>query len=1019
MKEPPRVATRSFLLRLHCLVAASFFLVLCAHSQTQLASRLFGGSGSDQPAAIATDPQGNIYVAGATTSPDLPASRGFQPKPAVLPFSISSDGGATFTSSALPGTSQITALAAAADGATIYAATPGGVLRSADGGQSWTATSPGIPVAAQVLAVSPADPNIIYAGATTGFYRSTDGGNHWSLIPSQMSQYGTAIFYQILVDPLQPSTLWVVAANTPQPSGIFTSTDGGDTWTARPLPPLPFSPYSIATSLAIDPKHEGTIYAAGQGIPLFKSTDSGQNWAVQASVFGNVTIDPTDSATLYVVTGFEIDKSIDGGVTFSKTGLQISGVRSMAIDPANPSRLYAAQDQALYTSADAGATWTPTRIHAITQMIATPGRLYVGAQILPQVYLAKFSQDLSQLLWTTYLGGNGYHSVSGLAVDASGNAYVTGLTAATDFPITSGAMQTSGRAFVSKISADGTQLLASTYFGGAATFPRAIAVDRAGAVYLAGSHHGDGLPLTPKAFQSAAPGPCKRPADPGGFQPVSDPGFLARLSTDLSSVGYATYLSGSCGSILFGLQVSDSGVVTGVGGTYSLDFPVTSGAMVATAPGTDESGFLAQISADGGSLLYSTYLGGGFTTEAHAVLTDSAGNWYVVGGGSPTPTPGAAHVTANGFCSLGFGIGPPVPRPPTQGEDAFVTVFNAHSAAPIFTATVGGSCPDEADSIAFDSGGNIWISGATQSLDMPTRALVGGLGEQTGGFLAAFSPTGDALLTSGWTGQPSRLVSVAGRITGTAPAFHHSLLGNQYTLATALATFDAVTAPAVEIDAARSYTGATNGGPGIAPGQLIRIAGLHFGPAQTVAGTVADGFVANAIDGLQVIFDGVAAPLLTLQDQSVALAVPFEVRPPSTVIQVLRNGTPVSNPIAWPVYSAVPDVLLVLNGDGTVNSQEHPVKAGSTISVFVTGLGSQTPAVADGHVASAPSEGPVVTVGPGTRINNVPVQPSYIGNAIGLIAGVVQVNVPIPQLNVTGPVLFATQQFNMTVYVLQ
>jgi uncharacterized protein (TIGR03437 family) len=642
----------------------------------------------------------------------------------------------------------------------------------------------------------------------------------------------------------------------------------------------------------------------------------------------------------------------------------------------------------------------------------------VGAQILPQVYLAKFSPDLSQLLWATYLGGSGYHSVSNLAVDSSGNAYITGHTVAPDFPVTRGALQTSGTIFVSKISADGAQLLASTFFGGPATFTQAIAVDRSGAVYLAGEHRGSGLPATPQTLQSVPPGPCQRPTVPGGFQPSSDPGFIAKLSADLSTVIYSTYLAGTCGSSIFAIQVDDSGIATVAGGTYSLDFPTTSGAMVTKAPGTYESAFLSQLSADGSRLLYSTYIGGGFTNEAHAFLTDAAGNWYVAGGGSPAPTPGAAHVTGNGLCTLGFGLGIPVPRPPVNGEEAFVTVFNARSTSPIFTATVGGACADEADSIALDSAGNIWIAGLTQSADLPTRSMVGGLGGQTGGFLAAFTPTGDALLTSGFAGIAPRLVSAAGRVTGAASVPKRSSLAGQYTFGSAIAAFDGASAPPVAIDTINLYSGGAN--PfSIAPGQLIRIDGRHFGPAQTVAGTVANGLVTSTVAGTQVTFDGVPAPLLTLQDQSISLAVPFETRQFSTVMQVLRDGVPVSNPVAWPVSGLNPDVLLVLNADGSVNSAQHPAPAGTTISVFLTGLGVESPAVPDGQVATSPSDAPPVTVGPDMRIATVPVQPSYVGAAVGLIAGVVQVNVPVPQLNLTGPVPLQAQHFLITVYVSQ
>jgi hypothetical protein len=137
------------------LAAASFLFVLTSgNAQKLLTSRTFGGSGSDSPAALAADAQGDIYVAGTTMSADLPASHGFQPKPAVLPLSISTDGAATFTGVTIPGVSEIDALATTVDGKIADADTPSGLFRSNNGGVSWSAMKPGIPVSAEVLTIS-------------------------------------------------------------------------------------------------------------------------------------------------------------------------------------------------------------------------------------------------------------------------------------------------------------------------------------------------------------------------------------------------------------------------------------------------------------------------------------------------------------------------------------------------------------------------------------------------------------------------------------------------------------------------------------------------------------------------------------------------------------------------------------------------------------------------------------------------------------------------------------------------
>lgn len=1003
---------------LFSIFAIVWFAATPAAGQRLIANRLFGGSGSDQPSAIATDPQGNIYVAGQTTSTDLPAARGFQSLPKVLPLALSVDGGTTFRNIAIPSVSNVIAVASSADGSTIYAGTPRGVERSDDGGATWSVGTPGIPSTPQVLALDPSNPKLVYAGTPAGFYRSTDGGNSWTLAPSfPVYQPSSAIFYQIVVDPLDVSTVWACLGNTPNPTGLFVSHDRGVTWTAVTIPPLGFSLYSVTHTVAPDPQQSGTVFASGDALPLLKSVDGGQTWNSLAAIYASmIAIDPSNDTTLYAVTGFGLRKSTDGGATFAATGLDAT-VRSIAIDPANPARLYAGADQALYTSGDGGATWSRTSIRAVSQMAVTPGRVLVGAQVPGEVYVAKLSPDLSQVFWSTYLGGSSYHSVSGLTVDAAGNAYVVGTTASTDFPVTAGALESSGTAFVAKIAADGAQLAASTYFGGGLTFPQTIAVDAAGAIYVAGSNSGAGFATTAGAYQRAAPGPCTRGADPGGFVPSSNgAAFVSKLSADLSTLLYSTLLTGTCGSSIFAMRVDGAGIATVAGGTYSLDFPTTGGAMMTTAPGSDESGFLAQLSSDGGSLLYSTFLGGGPTSEAHALLTDAAGNWIVAGGGSPATTPGAAHVKGSSTCAVALLFGVPVPRPPTMGEEAFVMVFNAHSASPSLVATVGGPCMDEADSVALDAGGNIWIAGATFSQGFPSRALVGGLGAASGGFVAAFSPAGDAVLSSGPTGNVSRLAASGGRIVGSAWTAGPPELQGLVTYTTALALFDAVGAPPMEIDGLSTYAG-NKATFVVAPGEVVRIVGRHFGPAQEVAGSVANSVVGDSIAGLQVTFDGVAAPLLSLQDQSIAAVAPFEVRASATTVQVKVNGRPVSNAVPFGVNSRNPELLLVVNEDGSVNSADHPARMGRTIAMYVTGLGVETPGVSDGSVRGAPSPAPPVLVGPNFNFNSVLVQPSYVGAAVGMVAGIVQVNVQVPQFEATGQLFLNGPQFGSYVYV--
>jgi uncharacterized protein (TIGR03437 family) len=236
---------------------------------------------------------------------------------------------------------------------------------------------------------------------------------------------------------------------------------------------------------------------------------------------------------------------------------------------------------------------------------------------------------------------------------------------------------------------------------------------------------------------------------------------------------------------------------------------------------------------------------------------------------------------------------------------------------------------------------------------------------------------------------------------------------------TAVTQFDAITAPEVQLDMLSAYSG--NGSPyAVAPGQVVLLNGRGFGPAATEGGSVKNGSVTNSIDGMQVTFDGVPAPLLTLQDQSVALVVPFEISSSSTLVEVTRNGELVSNPVSLPVNAISPDVLLVVNQDGTVNSAEHPAPVGSTIAMFVTGLGAENPPVPDGLVATGPSASPPLLVGPHILVGSVEVPAAYVGAAVGLVAGIVQVNRPLPAVSAPGgQVRVQATQFSVQVYVSQ
>jgi hypothetical protein len=310
------------------------------------------------------------------------------------------------------------------------------------------------------------------------------------------------------------------------------------------------------------------------------------------------------------------------------------------------------------------------------------------------------------LAYSTYLGGDGNNSGSGIAVDASGNAYVTGFTSATNFP-TANALQPNLKvnqvqfsdAFITKINASGTALIYSTYLGGSWDDSGAgIAVDASGNAYVTGSTSSNDFP-TASALQSTNAGWIN--ATQAGCQT----GFVTKLNSSGSALIYSTYLGGtSCLDVPSSIAVDTSGTAYVTGATSSTDFPLAHALQSHNL--NQATVFVTKLNASGSALIYSTYLGGhGPGTDAgNNIAADSAGNAYVTGASGSTDFP-----TVNAF-------------QPTAGDtyNAFITKFNTDGSALAYSTYLGGSNYDSADGIAVDTAGNAYVTGVTQSTDFPT-----------------------------------------------------------------------------------------------------------------------------------------------------------------------------------------------------------------------------------------------------------------------------------------------------------
>jgi hypothetical protein len=360
-------------------------------------------------------------------------------------------------------------------------------------------------------------------------------------------------------------------------------------------------------------------------------------------------------------------------------------------------------------------------------------------------FVAKFSST-GALLWATYLGGSGRDDCTGIAVDASGDVFVTGW-AQGDFPTTPGTVEPvrppgtgyvyDETAFVAELNPSGSALIYSTFVGGTGFggVGRAVKVDSAGNAYVAISTTVAGNETTAGALQPTYPG--------GSFET-----YIAKLTPGGQALAYATYLGGTTFDVPQDMALDPSGDVFLVGDTSSTDFPTTPGAFQTTDHGGANPGdgmpngdaFVCKLNATGTGLIYSTYLGGSGFEEGVGIAADGAGNAYVVGYTySPDfPTVNPFQAALNG------------------PFDAFVTKLNATGTGLDYSTYLGGSGGEYGYGVAVDASGDAYIAGITGSADFPTVDPI--QAKNAGGydaFVSQLTPDGNSLGFSTYLGGSS------------------------------------------------------------------------------------------------------------------------------------------------------------------------------------------------------------------------------------------------------------------------
>lgn len=239
--------------------------------------------------------------------------------------------------------------------------------------------------------------------------------------------------------------------------------------------------------------------------------------------------------------------------------------------------------------------------------------------------LVELNPDGTDVVLSTLLGGTTPDpscTIMGVHVDVSGHIFVVGHTQATDFPMTSGALQPKpggeSDCFVAELSSDASRLIYSTYLGGSRSeyAEHGGHLCKDGSILVVGVTASPDFPTTEGAFQRKLQG--------------SDTGFLTKLSTDGKALVFSTLLGGSGSEFYVMPAVDNEGHIYVVGHTSSNDFPVTPGALQATYGG-DGDGILAVLSPDASELLYATYLGGRGDDGIRSIALGPGGEVYLVG----------------------------------------------------------------------------------------------------------------------------------------------------------------------------------------------------------------------------------------------------------------------------------------------------------------------------------------------------------------------------------------------------
>ncbi len=651
------------------------------------------------------------------------------------------------------------------------------------------------------------------------------------------------------------------------------------------------------------------------------------------------------------------------------------------------------------------------------------GNLFVVAMVTDpsgrgQIRVIKTDPQGNRLAQTEF-GGNSvpYTDIpSGAATDPEGNLVIVGTTGSADFPLVSPLISqtTSSASFVVKVDSQLQRILFSTRLGGtkgggpqeAETWATAVAVDGSGAIYVTGSTSASDFPLTPDAFQTTPPH-----SDMFGSATYA---FITEISSAGDRIVYSSYLgadNANCqgGSRCLGVYgiTSGAGIATGgsgniliAGNTTAVNLPVTPGTLnqQCSCDNTVQTGFVASLVPGTAGSSWVTYLPSLTQGEGPydsnitiaAMGVDSQGD-VILGGSAP---PGFA-VTA-GALQATYPGGNSAPYP---GFAGFIAKLDPSGSRFVFSTYLGGNATFQPEitngvaSLAVDAQGVIWATGGSLPSELPSPAGVPALGLN---YIAGLSADG------------ASLVSVFTAPTGAAgQAIVASAQGTVAVLGVAGSLLMVSSGPGSSLAGVMNSAGFEVSGQ-VAPFELVSLYGIDIGPSSPVSGQVVNGALTTSLGGVQVLFNGIAAPLLYVGPAQINAVVPGGVFGQDTVTMQIVSPTGTIGGVDLFIVPSQPEVFargdgfaIALNQDGSLNGASNPAALGSVVTVWGTGAGTPNGMDMDGEIVGTQLAAPAVPVA--VLANSLSLEVMYAGDAPGMVAWTIQANFRLPEQIPPGP----------------